>query len=102
MFIVKAGGRNTASVFTTKHTPANHRVVAGIVAGSVYTVLAFAGFEAAAPLAEEARDPRKTVRRAVLGATLGIGLVYVLTTYAVSVFFGPDAFAAGFIHKFLT
>jgi len=63
-----------------------------VVAGSVYTVLAFSGFEAAAPLAEEARDPKRTIRRAIVGATLGIGLLYVFTTYAVDVAFGPDRF----------
>lgn len=93
LFVVKAGSANTLSVFTTAHTPAEHAGAAGIVAGSVYTVLAFSGFEAAAPLAEEARDPRRTVRRAVVGAALGIGLVYVFTTYAVSVAFGPDKFS---------
>jgi len=94
MFIVKAGSHNSVSVFTTSHTPAAHRGLSGIVAGSVYTVLAFAGFEAAAPLAEEARDPRSTIRKAVLGATLGIGLVYVFTTYAAAVVFGPDSFSS--------
>src|SRR4029077_2335319 len=33
-------------------------------------VLAFGGFEAAAPLAEETRDPRRTVPIAVLGCVL--------------------------------
>ena len=93
MFIVKAGSHNSLSVFTTTHTPAAHRGLSGIVAGSVYTVLAFAGFEAAAPLAEEAKNPRSTIRKAVLGATLGIGLVYVFTTYAAAVVFGPGSFS---------
>jgi hypothetical protein len=54
-----------------------------VIAGSVYTILAFIGFEAAAaPLAEEARDPRRTIRLAVIYSCLGIGLFYVLTTYA--------------------
>ena len=32
----------------------------------VFCLLAFVGFEAAAPLAEETRDPKRTIRRAVL------------------------------------
>ena len=55
--------------------------------------LAFGGFEGAAPLAEEARDPRRTIPRAVLLATLGIGLLYVFTTYAVDVAFRQAGFA---------
>lgn len=94
VLIAAAGGHNTLSVFGTSHTPPDHPGLSGVVAGSVYTVLAFAGFEAAAPLAEEARDPRRTVRRAVLGAALSVGLLFVLTTYAITVYVGPDAFAS--------
>ncbi|MGH3318760.1 MAG: APC family permease [Streptosporangiaceae bacterium] len=92
--VVHAGDANTISVFGTGHTPSDHAGIAGVIAGSVYTILAFGGFESAAPLAEEARDPRRTVRRAVLGATLGIGVLYIFTTYAASVAFGPDQFAS--------
>ena len=91
--IGKAGSANTLSVFGTSHTAKDYSGLGGVFAGSVYTVLAFAGFEAAAPLAEETRDPRRTMHRAVLGAALGIGLFYVLTTYAMTVYFGPDRFA---------
>ncbi|MGW3122898.1 APC family permease [Streptomyces sp. NPDC001107] len=91
--IGKAGADNTLSVFGTSHTAEGYQGVSGVFAGSVYTVLAFAGFEAAAPLAEETRNPRLTMHRAVLGAALGIGLFYVVTTYAMTVYVGPDRFA---------
>ncbi|MFI6558924.1 APC family permease [Streptomyces sp. NPDC050534] len=91
--IAKAGNDNTLTVFGTSHTAEGYEGVSGVFAGSVYTVLAFAGFEAAAPLAEETRNPRRTMHRAVLGAALGIGLFYVITTYAMTVYFGPDRFA---------
>ncbi|MFJ8095568.1 APC family permease [Streptomyces griseofuscus] len=93
LLIGRAGSANTLSVFGTSHTAAGHSGIGGVFAGSVYTVLAFAGFEAAAPLAEETREPRRTMHRAVLGAALGIGLFYVVTTYAMTVYFGPDRFA---------
>ncbi|MEU1656888.1 APC family permease [Streptomyces griseofuscus] len=93
LLIGRAGGANTYSVFGTSHTAAGHSGIGGVFAGSVYTVMAFAGFEAAAPLAEETREPRRTMHRAVLGAALGIGLFYVVTTYAMTVYFGPDRFA---------
>jgi amino acid transporter len=92
--IVQAGDANTLAVFGTG--PADVEGFAGlsgVVAGSVYTILAFIGFEAAAPLAEEAKDPRRTIRLAVVYSCLGIGLFYVLTTYAATVTFGPDRFA---------
>src|SRR5438067_13471118 len=48
----------------------------------VFAILAFIGFEAAAPLGEEARNPRRTVPVAVVGSALAIGLFYVLCSYA--------------------
>jgi amino acid transporter len=90
--IVHAGGNNTWSVFGTGYTPSGFRGIAGVIGGSVYTVLAFGGFEGAAPLAEEARNPRRTIQRAVLLATLCIGALYIFTTYAADVAFGPARF----------
>jgi amino acid transporter len=90
-FLVHAGGRNTGQVFTTHYSPTG---LTGVIGGSVFTLLAFGGFEGAAPLAEETRDPRRTIQRAVLLATLLIGLLYVFTTYAVDVAYGPKGFAA--------
>src|SRR6266516_3556878 len=91
--VVHAGSHNTLSVFTTKYTQPGFRGLAGVIGGSVYTILAFGGFEGAAPLAEEARNPRRTIQRAVLLATLLIGALYVFTTYAVDVAYGPARFA---------
>jgi amino acid transporter len=51
-------------------------------------VLAFGGFEAAAPLAEETRDPRRNVPIAVIGAVLISGVIYVLGSYALVTAFG--------------
>src|SRR3954447_19808728 len=54
----------------------------GVFKGMVFAILAFIGFEAAAPLGEEARRPRRTVPRAVVGSAVVIGLFYVLCAYA--------------------
>ena len=54
----------------------------GIFKGMVFAILAFIGFESAAPLAEEVRNPRRNIPRAVLGACFAIGLFYVLCSYA--------------------
>jgi amino acid transporter len=91
--IVHAGGHNTVKVFGTGYSPKSYSGIAGVIAGSVYTVLAFGGFEGAAPLAEESRNPHRTVQRAVLFSTLGVGILYVVTTYAADVAFGPGRFA---------
>ena len=92
--ILEAGGNNTLSVFGLEHaTVEGFSGINGVVAGSVFAILAFIGFEAAAPLAEEARNPTRTVRVAVIASAVLIGLFYVLTTYAATVFFGPERFA---------
>jgi amino acid transporter len=93
LFIINAGSHNDLSVFGTGHTPAAYKGITGIIAGSIYTVLAFAGFEAAAPLAEETVNPKRNIRLAVVGSTLGIGIIYIFTTYAVAIAYGPDKFS---------
>ena len=60
LFVINAGSHNDLSVFGTGHTPDSYKGITGIIAGSIYTVLAFAGFEAAAPLAEETGTPSGT------------------------------------------
>jgi amino acid transporter len=88
--IVKAGSHNTLSVFGT-HFANNpkYRGFSGVIAASIFSILAFIGFEEAAPLAEEAHEPRRHVRIAVLLSCLAIGVFYVINTYASTVFFGP-------------
>jgi amino acid transporter len=54
----------------------------GVAKGMIFAILAFIGFEASAPLGEEARNPRRTVPRAVVGSAIAIGLFYVLCAYS--------------------
>jgi amino acid transporter len=63
----------------------------GVFRGMVFAILAFIGFEAAAPLGEEAKNPRRNIPRAVIGSALAIGLFYVLCSFA-------WVFGAGFNH----
>jgi len=91
--IIKAGGNNDLGVFTTKYANAEGFTGwSGVIAGSVFCLLAFSGFEAAAPLAEETENPKKNIPKAVMIATLSIGALYIMTTYAAAITFGPDKF----------
>ena len=58
--------------------------------GMIFCLLAFIGFEAAAPLGEETREPRRTIPRAVIWSAILIGLFYVFNYYAATVYFGPE------------
>jgi amino acid transporter len=89
--IAKAGGDNTLKVFTLDYADTEgYKGLSGVFAGSVFTVLAFIGFESAAVLAEEAEDAVHIVKRAVVGSVVVVGSLYLLTTYAATVFFGAD------------
>ncbi len=85
LLIINAGARNTVSVFI----PGEAGLLPALQ-GMVFCLLAFVGFEAAAPLAEETRDPRRNIRRAVLLSAVLIGLFYVFNYYAATVYFGPE------------
>jgi amino acid transporter len=94
--IAKASpGAASFSVFTLKYATVKGFVGApGLVAGAIFVMLAFVGFEAAAPLAEEAREPRRTVPRAVIGSCVLVGIFFLFTTYAAAVYVGPSKLAS--------
>lgn len=89
--IFAAGSNNTLSVFNP-HT-GNSAGWGSVFAGMVYTVLAFIGFEASAPLGEEAKDPHRTIPRAVILSCVLIGVFYLICYYGATVYFGPDKMA---------
>src|SRR5260370_37303236 len=93
LLVFHAGSHNTLSVFTTKYTPSGFHGMSGVIAGSVFTILAFGGFEGAAPLAAEARNPGRTLQRAVLGAPLRIRVLYLFTPHAAARALGPGKLA---------
>lgn len=94
ILVVRAGSHNSLAVFTTHYANAKGYIGwSGVFAGAVGALLAFSGFEAAAPLAEETRNPKRNIPLAVIGATVAIGALYIFTTYAAVVAFGPEKFS---------
>jgi amino acid transporter len=78
--ILSNAGDLTLQTFNPDHNEVG--TIEGTFKGMVFAILAFIGFEAAAPLGEEARHPRRTIPRAVVGSAFLIGLFYVFTSYA--------------------
>src|SRR5438094_3398103 len=78
--ILSNTGRLTLQTFNPTHAPGG--TYSGTFKGMVFAVLAFIGFESAAPLGEEAKNPRWTVPRAVVLSAFLIGLIYVFCSYA--------------------
>jgi amino acid transporter len=81
--IISAGSGNTFATFN----PASSAQPGlggwqGVFFGMLFAFLAFSGFESSAILGEEARNPRQIVPRAILLATMCIGVFYVFCSYA--------------------
>jgi amino acid transporter len=56
----------------------------GVGLGVVFGLLSFIGFDAAATLGEETRDPKRSIPLAVIGALVSVGVFYVLMMYALT------------------
>lgn len=79
--VTKAGDGNSLEYFTPSASPDG---VSGIGLAAVFGILSFIGFESAAVLGEETRNARKSIPRAVLGATVIIGVFYIFMMYSLS------------------
>jgi len=88
--IIAKGGvaGNTLTVFTPNPTSWNT-----VFNGILFAVLLFVGFEAAASIAEETENPRRSIPIAVVTAVALTGVLYVLVTYAATIGFGEEALA---------
>jgi amino acid transporter len=73
---------NTLEAFTPAQWDHGRGGVQGVLVGTVIGFLVFTGFESAALLAEESRNPRQIVPRALLLSVAGIGIFFVLASYA--------------------
>lgn len=81
------GGRHfDLSVFTVPAGSDPSTVFLGVV----FAFLSFAGFEAAATLGEEARDPRRDIPRAILGTAIFGGVYFIIVTAIEVMGFGAD------------
>lgn len=77
----------------TPFTPAQWNTgggISGVLVGAVIGVLFFNGFESAALLAEESRNPRKIIQPVLLLAVICTGIVFILASYAGLAGFGFD------------
>lgn len=92
--ISQAGPGNTATVFLPSSAPDG---ISGVGLGVVFGILSFIGFDAAATLGEEMRNPRRGIPLAVAGALGAVGAFYVFVMYALTAGYqlnDPDQLAA--------
>lgn len=85
-------GGLSAEPFSPAMVPKNGDLTVGIVLG----VLSFIGFETAATLGEETRNPHRNIPHAVFGSMIVVGLFYVLMAYVATVGYGINNMATGY------
>jgi len=91
VIIPKGGvGGNTLSVFSPGETSWN-----AVFNGILFAVTLFIGFEAAASIAEETQNPRKSIPIAVVGAVALSAALYIFVCYAGTIGFGKVALEKG-------
>ena len=89
VIIAKGGvGGNTLAVFNPNETSWN-----AVFNGVLFAVTLFIGFEAAASIAEETENPRKSIPIAVVGAVALSAALYIFVCYAATIGFGKAALA---------
>ncbi len=64
-----------------------------ILAGAAILALSFLGFDAVSTLSEEAKDPRRTVPRAIMIATIASGIIFIVLSYISQLVFPSNQFA---------
>jgi amino acid transporter len=91
-FLIHPGPGSTYSAPLNPAASPHH--FGGILAGMVFSILALSGFEAPAPLAQEARRPARFVGQAITLSLVAIGIFYIFTSYASSIGWGTGDMAA--------
>lgn len=66
--------------------------LAPLMAGAAVLCLSFLGFDAVSTLAEEARDPRRDIPRAIVMTTVTAGLLFILLALVAQLVFPGSAF----------
>ena len=69
-------------IFDTSQLSLSGVGTSGVVVGVVLAIFAFVGFESAGSLGMEARNPYRTIGRAILTSSIGVGLFYVVVSYS--------------------
>jgi amino acid transporter len=67
----------------------------GITQAIVFAIFSYVGFESAASLGKETRNPKVAIPRAIIWTAISSGIFFVVTTYVITQGFGDDATKLG-------
>jgi len=96
VIVAKGGhGGNTLTMFDPGQTSLFGFANGGVFGGVLLGILLFVGFEAAASIAEESHDPRRSIPRAVLWTVGAAAAFFIFMGYAFSIGYGKAAVAKG-------
>lgn len=70
--------------------PAGIENGSGFFLAVVLSIFAFTGFESAAAVGEESRDPKRIIPKAIIGSLILIGVFYVVTAWGLQIGWGVD------------
>ncbi len=91
LFATILGHGGAEGITLAPFNPANSlNGFSGIGIGVLWGILNFVGFESAATLGEETRDPRRNLPIALFTAVLVIGVYFVLATFVAAIGFGQS------------
>jgi amino acid transporter len=91
-FLLHPGKGSSYSAPLNPFNAPNH--FSGVLAGMVFSILALSGFEAPAPMAQEAKRPASFIAKAITLSLLTIGAFYIFTSYAAAIGWGTGDMAA--------
>jgi amino acid transporter len=83
---------HNGGVFDSRQLSLKGAGAGGIVVGMVLAIFAFVGFESAGALGQEAKNPSRSVPRAILWSCGIVGVFYLIVSYAQVYGFGDAAF----------
>lgn len=95
LFVTIISRGNASATGLAPFNPANSlKGLSGIGIGLLWGILNFVGFESAATLGEETRDPRRNIPIALYTSVVVIGIYFVIASWVVAVGFGKSHTAA--------
>ena len=87
VYVIMQSENDVARAFNPDEAPDGFT---GVLFGILYGVLIFVGFETAANLAEETRQPKRAIPKAVLFSVVVVSIFYLITSYTQVAGFGFD------------
>jgi putrescine importer len=87
------GGQGSVSLAAPFVGDGSATGVTPVLSAAAVLCLSFLGFDAVSTLAEEAKDARRTVPRAIIIVTLGLGALFIVLAYLSQLFLPDNSFS---------